>query len=418
MNPFRSLRAQALVTALSDPDRPTPVAMTPTAVVDGTVASIRLYDAIDSWGGWWGISAKEFTAVLDALPADVSEIRVLINSPGGEVTEGIAILNALRSHKAKTVAVVEGLAASSASFIAAGCDETVMMRGSEMFIHNAWMLTWGDAEDLHGYATQLEEHFDRNIAEVYADKSGKTIDHWLGEMAKDQFLNAEQAVEAGLADRTEGGSTEEAAKARAAFDLSIFTTHGAAAAAVVPKPPANAPADPIHSTSAQAGREGDLVGYEDLQAGLRERLGITDADASDVTLLGAFDLALEQARAENTTVTVTATPEGTTLIDHGVLSQLQQDAAAGREAREAQVSDRRNSIVQSAIDDGRISPATRDSWRAQLDKDEDGVSALLASLPKNTIPVAELGHSDDAITEEGRLEALAGWGEPKKEEVA
>ena len=79
------------------------------------VAELHLYDPIDSWGGWWGVSAKEFAAALAALSEDTSEIRLYINSPGGEVWEATAIINLLRRHDAHVVAIVDGLAASAAS---------------------------------------------------------------------------------------------------------------------------------------------------------------------------------------------------------------------------------------------------------------------------------------------------------------
>src|SRR5699024_6271935 len=117
-------------------------------VVDDGVATMRLYDPIDSWGGDWGVSAKEFADALGALPADTSEIRLHINSPGGMVYEAIAILNQLRSHKARVVAVVDGLAASAASFIAAGADEVIMGRNTEMMVHDAWNFCIGNAADM------------------------------------------------------------------------------------------------------------------------------------------------------------------------------------------------------------------------------------------------------------------------------
>src|SRR5690349_9465195 len=86
----------------------------PTPNIEGATATIRLFDPIDSWGEWWGMSAKELADVLDALPAEVSEIRLLINSPGGEAFEGIAMVNLLRAHNARIVAVVQGIAASAA----------------------------------------------------------------------------------------------------------------------------------------------------------------------------------------------------------------------------------------------------------------------------------------------------------------
>src|SRR4051812_3626258 len=81
------------------------------------VATMRLYDVIDSWGGEWGISAREIADALDSVP-DVKEINLHINSPGGDAFEGIAILNLLRQHPANVTAYVDGIAASAASFIA------------------------------------------------------------------------------------------------------------------------------------------------------------------------------------------------------------------------------------------------------------------------------------------------------------
>src|SRR5690606_20159361 len=65
----------------------------PAPVIDGAEATIRLYDPIDDWGGWWGVSAKELAAVLDALPDDVETINLRVNSPGGLVFEGWTIAN-------------------------------------------------------------------------------------------------------------------------------------------------------------------------------------------------------------------------------------------------------------------------------------------------------------------------------------
>ena len=112
------------------------------------IATIRLYGPIDSWGGFWGISAKDVGGVLDALPDSVTQIILRINSPGGHVFEGISIKNLLRAHKAKVTAVVDGLAASAASVIAAGADETVMSPGTQMMIHCTSTIVWGNAADM------------------------------------------------------------------------------------------------------------------------------------------------------------------------------------------------------------------------------------------------------------------------------
>lgn len=187
------------------------------------VAVFRLYDPIDSWGGDWGVSAKEFAAALDDLPSDTSEIRLHINSPGGDVFDGIAILNALRNHDARVVAVVDGIAASAASFVAAGADELVMARNSELMIHDAWGLCVGNAEDMRKLAEDLDR-VSNNIASVYAEKAGTDVTDWRAAMARETWYTAAEAVDAGLADRIDKKKSADDAKNR--FDLSIFNYAG------------------------------------------------------------------------------------------------------------------------------------------------------------------------------------------------
>ena len=190
-------------------------------VADG-VASMRLYDPIDSYGGDWGVSAKEFVAALDALPDDTSTIHLHINSPGGEVYEGITMLNALRNHKAKVVAIVDGLAASAASFVAAGADEVVMGRNAQLMIHDAWGLGIGNAQDMRDLANRLDKISD-NIANIYAAKTGGTVEDWRTAMLAETWYSDEEAVAAGLADRVEEAP---APAAKNSFDLSVFQFAG------------------------------------------------------------------------------------------------------------------------------------------------------------------------------------------------
>lgn len=224
MNDYRH-RLRALVRP--DKDRPAVKAEIPSVGGDNATAVIRLYDPIDSWGEWWGVSAKEFVAAIDGLPSTVSEIRLHINSPGGDVWDGLAILNALRAHPARVVAVVDGIAASAASFIAVGADELIMARNSELMIHDAWGLCVGNAADMRSMADLLDKNSD-NIAAIYAAKAGGSVEEWRALMAAEAWYLADEAVEAGLADRVDDRQADDDTKAR--FDLSIFTYAGREAA--------------------------------------------------------------------------------------------------------------------------------------------------------------------------------------------
>lgn len=209
----------------------------PSTTVDGTKATIRLYDPIDDWGGYWGVSAKEIASVVDALPDEVTEIELLINSPGGFVSEAVAIMNVLRRHEAKVTAIVEGLAASAASFIAASADELVMARNSELMIHEARMITIGTADDHTFGADFLNRHGDM-IASIYAARAGGTVADWRARMRVETWFTDQEAVDVGLADRIDEGTTAVSNR----IDLSVFKFAGRAAA---PAPAASADqADP------------------------------------------------------------------------------------------------------------------------------------------------------------------------------
>lgn len=389
MNPFRR-EMQALQTTERVPIR----AERPDAKTsESGVVTLRLYEPLDSYGGFWGVSAKEFAAAVDDIPQDTTEIRLLINSPGGEVWEGLSVLNMLRAHPAKIVAIVEGIAASSASFIATGADELHMMKNSELFVHNAWGLCVGNSADMSKMATDLT-HEDRNIASIYAAKAGGTVDDWLTAMGDETWYSAEEAVSAGLADRVVDSKDDGAAsKAKARFDLSVFNHSGRIAARQ--KPPAE-PADPPHPNP-----EGADMASDHLIQGLRDRLGISaEASLDDDGILAAVDEALAEQP--------TARP-GTVTMDAATLADLQAAAEQGRQARAQQVADRRNALISAAIDDGRITPARREHWLNALAADPEGAEQTLAGLAKGLVPLAAVGYTGgvEESSDDDRIYALA-----------
>lgn len=148
------------------------------------------------------------------------------------------------------------------------------------------------------------------------------------------------------------------------------------------------------------------MAYGDLKAGLAKRLGVSDADASDETLLAALDETLdEQANPTPETEAAPASasaalPEGLVAVDASVLAQLQQKAQRGAEARAEQDKERREGLLATALTTGRITTASVDEWRSRLEKDESGFAAVLASLPENIVPVEEIGHASAVVTDD------------------
>lgn len=173
----------------------------------GTVAEIDLYDEI----GFWGITANDFKKQLRGITAEI--IRLNINSPGGDVFDGIAMYNDLVDHPARIEVNVTGLAASAASLIAMSGDRVVMAANAFMMIHNAWGLTIGDRND-HREVADLLEKIDGALAGTYADRTGLATSAISQMMDKDTWLTAEEAIEQGFAD--EAGEAQEVS---ALFDL-------------------------------------------------------------------------------------------------------------------------------------------------------------------------------------------------------
>lgn len=225
----------------------TPIIDSIAAVPGEDEATMYLYDPIDSWGGEWGVSAKEFVAALGSL-GPVSTIHLHVNSPGGEVWDGVAIMNALREHPARVVAHVDGIAASAASFIAASADEVIMGRNTQMMIHDARAIAVGPASIMRQVADLLDKT-STDIAGVYAAKAGGTAAEWRDSMRAESWFTAEEAVAAGLADSIAGVEVTPTNR----WDVSVYSRQEPGA--VEPEPvdtPDGSPELPAMTTVRQA----------------------------------------------------------------------------------------------------------------------------------------------------------------------
>lgn len=160
--------------------------------------TIGIYDPIgyDYWDDS-GVTAKRISAALRSL--DGADVVVNINSPGGDVFEGLAIYNLLREYKGHVTVRVLGVAASAASFIAMAADEIQIARAGFFMIHNAWTGLWGDRNDLRETADFLEQ-IDDTIADIYHVRSGLSMDELKADMDKERWINGRDAIDSGFAD--------------------------------------------------------------------------------------------------------------------------------------------------------------------------------------------------------------------------
>ncbi|SCK20134.1 ATP-dependent protease ClpP, protease subunit [Streptomyces sp. ScaeMP-e48] len=193
---------------------------------DADEAELLIYDEI---GGWWGNTPGEIVDELRAVTAP--NLRVRINSPGGSVFDGIAIANAIRLHPANVTVQVDGIAASAASVIAMAGDRIVMTPQSQLMIHDAGGVCFGNAADMTEMAALLDIQSD-NIADAYAERAGGTREEWRERMRAESWYLAQEAVDAGLADEVlPSRRAEEPEPALTnSWDLSVFRYAGREAA--------------------------------------------------------------------------------------------------------------------------------------------------------------------------------------------
>jgi ATP-dependent Clp protease, protease subunit len=175
---------------------------------------ITMFDLIgeDFWSGG-GITAKSVTAQLRAIGD--RPIEVQINSPGGDMFEGIAIYNVLREHPQPITVKIMGMAASAASIIAMAGDSVEIGAASFLMIHNCWVVAVGNRHDMAETAAYLGP-FDQAMADVYAFRTGKTAAECGAWMDAETYMSGSVAIERGFADTLLGAdqvTRDEAAKA-------------------------------------------------------------------------------------------------------------------------------------------------------------------------------------------------------------
>lgn len=161
-------------------------------------AEIWIYEQIgEDWWSGEGITAKGFQKELSAIKA--KEIDLHINSPGGNVFDGITIYNLLKQHPAKVTTYIDGLAASIASVIALAGDSVTMAENALWMMHNPSGMVMGTSQDMRSMADVLDK-VRSSIATAYVGKSGKSEDEVYALMDDETWMTAEEAKSAGLVD--------------------------------------------------------------------------------------------------------------------------------------------------------------------------------------------------------------------------
>jgi ATP-dependent Clp protease, protease subunit len=191
---------------------------------ESDTVDVFIYDVIgeDFWGE--GIAAKNFVKDFAAITA--ANVNLRVNSPGGNVFDGVAIFNAILRHPANVTTYVDGIAASIASVIALAGRKVVMAENALFMIHNPSAVAWGTSAEMRSMADVLDKIRSSSLITTYANRTGKSVDELTAMLDAETWLSAEETVAAGFADEV-----APAIAATSSFDLSKFGFRNAPAQA-------------------------------------------------------------------------------------------------------------------------------------------------------------------------------------------
>lgn len=137
--------------------------------------------------------------VREALEDVTNDIHIRLNSPGGDVFQGVEIYNYLKDHSSNITVEVMGNAASAATFICAGADKVIMNIGTTFMIHEAESYAWGNKQDLQKTLQALET-IDDSILSIYENRTGQSKDQLTEWINAAKWFTAQEAIDYGFAD--------------------------------------------------------------------------------------------------------------------------------------------------------------------------------------------------------------------------
>ena len=227
------------------------------AASESAPVEVLIYDQIGKdWFSNDGVSAKEFAEEMKGIPAN-KQITVRINSPGGNVWDGLAIYQTLKARRDYVTVKVDGIAASIASIIALAGKSLEIPKSALYMIHDPSGIVMGTAEDMRELADNLDKHADV-LASIYAEKTGKSAQQMRDMMREETWMDGSEALAAKFCDKC----TDDMAIA-ASFDLKHFrrvpvsaktqqTTPTHMTNTPVPAEPQSPPATPAPQAAAPA----------------------------------------------------------------------------------------------------------------------------------------------------------------------
>ncbi|AKU33899.1 protease [Lacticaseibacillus paracasei] len=156
-------------------------------------------DSAPIYRDWFGMTVTSPSDIVQSLPNDGSDVVLEIASDGGEVDPATEVCNALRDYKGNVTAKIVSNAYSAATIVAMGANKVQMAPGAKMMIHRASSDASGNSHEMDAASGMLQTT-DSAIASLYSAKTGKPANDFLALMDKETWLDADDAINLGLAD--------------------------------------------------------------------------------------------------------------------------------------------------------------------------------------------------------------------------
>lgn len=161
------------------------------------IADLYIFGDITTWP-WDEKDRDAYGIVKELREIEASTINVHINSYGGDVSEGLAIYNTLKNHKAQIVTICDGFACSAASVIFMAGDTRIMNEASLLMIHNPWTYARGNAEDFRKQAEDLDKIAQASI-NAYMSKVNISEDEVKQLLNDETWITAQEGLDMGFA---------------------------------------------------------------------------------------------------------------------------------------------------------------------------------------------------------------------------
>ena len=172
--------------------------------------TIQMRGPIGNFDG--GISADDFRDCLKDHAG--SDVTIYLDSQGGSVSDGLAMYNAIMQHDGEVTIHIDTIAASIATVIAFAASKLVINSNAKFMIHRCWTQAMGNCKDFRSTADVMEM-MDGDIADTYAERTGKDKAELLAMMDAETWMDAEEALAQGFVDEIHKIERKPAPKAEA-----------------------------------------------------------------------------------------------------------------------------------------------------------------------------------------------------------